>query len=225
MATELTIANDFKNLPAKTQDMLKEWRLSPKKSYDSLPTLRVDKILSNDSPVLAQIKNYVGEPNAIMAISIAIEEVANLVNVGKEMSPRQVATTAKMILKRFWYFKMEDIKSCFYSRITEEKIYTLDPSTLLRWLGEYDLRRDNTCEDLAEREKREDSAKQATTYNAWVDALKQRAQSGDKEAQETLDSHLDFKARLSRCKSLSEEREKEIQFRIFKCKYEQNKKK
>lgn len=181
--------------------------------------LSAGKIIRRESPTLRQIREYKDDAQLLMIISMAINEICDFVNVGVKMSPSQVAMTAKLVASRFWYFKMEDIKSCFYSRLTTEKVYTLDGQTIMRWLGEYDLERDNACEDAAVADKGEAEAQGGVSYNDWLAALKAEAASGNKNAAESLAMHNRLLEDLRNSPTEEQLRKKEIEFRIFKHNY------
>lgn len=191
--------------------------------YESLPTtISQSEIIRLDAPLLSNIKNYVGEANAIMVLSLAITEISDLVNVGKQMSETQIAKTAKQILKRFWYLKVEDIKKCFHEKITNEKLFTLDGQTIIRWLGEYDLKRDNVCEDIATNEgKKQDSSTGTISHSVYLAMLEAKANAGDESAKKTLAECQ------KRAKSLTPDdiRKRETEYWLYKYKYLKDKNK
>ena len=62
------------------------------------------------------------------------------------MNDVQVALTADLIIDRFYYLKLEEIKLCFRNAMASGKIYDrLDGNIILGWLNEYDAQRDVNC--------------------------------------------------------------------------------
>lgn len=219
-STAAIAVRDASTLPVPLRNALAGWATSPKRCYGSLPVLRVDRILKlEDSPTLLQIKTHIDEEQALMAVTLAIDELSDFVNIGTKMTPIQKAMAAKLVLGRFWYFRMEDIKGCFYDRLTKERVFTLDGQTILRWLGEYDLERDRACEDEAVAEKSKAEAKGGVSYDEWLSALESAASKGDTGAKDTLDTHRKLMEDLRKSPTEEQLRKKEMDFRIFKHNY------
>lgn len=145
---------------------------------------------------LATIKH--GDINAAQAIiSIAISEVVKFFNVGKIMNAAQVAITAELIIDRFYYLKLEEIKYCFHRAMCSSKVYDrLDGNIIIGWLNEYDAERDEFCslnvisENKAH--KADDKSSISCPYDAYWDNQQRLAESGDEEAIERVKFHEDL---------------------------------
>lgn len=212
---KLALSEKWKALPTLKRERLDSWRKLPSQSYETTPVLSINDIINLETPTLGDIKNYIDPMQAEMVIGLAINEICNFVNVGQQMSSPQKALTAKLICKRFWYFKPEDIKACFYERLTNEKLYILDGQTFLRWLGEYDLKRANACEDEAIGNnigyKQDDNAISHAVYKKMLES---KATAGDKDSIEKLSL---YKRRESIKTPWPIEKEQE--YRLFRHKY------
>lgn len=205
-------------LPAETRIRMKEWRESPRKSYDSLPDVISHKeILESDSPTLSQIRRHVGAENAEFVVSMAIEDVNRMFRRDRRMEDCDIVFTAKAILRRYWYLKPEDIKKCFNGR--RPKQFVLEGDSFLSWLGEYDLERDNACEEAAMADKAGAEAQGGVSYDDWLAALKAEAASGNEKAAESLEAHNRLLADLRHSPTEEQLRKKEMDFRIFKHNY------
>lgn len=165
MQNKITLRNKTP-LPPVTIQRLQEWRKSPRLSYDSLPdVISHAEIFKSESPTLAQIKNRIGLAQAVMVVSLAINEVNMMFRANRRMTAEEVALTAKRIVNTYWYLKPEDIKKCFNS--PRPKQFVLEGDSFLSWVAEYDLRRDNACEDDAHNGKALANTEGAVTYEEY----------------------------------------------------------
>lgn len=214
MTNEITKRDSLPSLPVATKVLMQGWRVSPRKSYDSLPeTISHEEIIRSDSPCLAQIKNHISPDTAKMIVAMAIEDVNRLFRADRRMEPQDIAVTAKAILRRFWYLKPEDIKKCFNGR--RPKQFVLEGDSFISWLSEYDLRRDNTCEDMAVNGKPDEPNSGAITHKTYLAMLKARADSGDKEAARSIAEYQ----RRGRSDSLQDKERKRQEFIKYKIEY------
>lgn len=144
---------------------------------------------------------------------MAIEDVNLMFRKDRRMEPREIALTAKRIVDKYWYFKPEDIKKCFEGR--RPKQFVLEGDSFLSWVAEYDLQRDNACEDEAQNGKENDVVPNAISHEVYLGMLKSKANSGDKDALKILEQYQ------KRSKILSQEelRRKEADFKLYRHKY------
>lgn len=186
MPNEIALRNP-ELLPAPVAEKMKEWLLSPRRSYDSLPgTISHADIFNSDNPTLGQLARNIGRDRTRMIVSIAIENVNRLFRADRRMDPDDIAFLAGRIVTQYWYLKPEDIKKCFEGR--RPKQFVLEGDSFLSWLAEYDLQRDRACEDTAANRKAEEerSSAGAISDKVYREILKARAESGDDEARQTL---------------------------------------
>lgn len=144
---------------------------------------------------------------------MAIEDVNRIFRPDRRMAECDIVTTAKVILRRFWYLKLEDIKKCFSGR--RPKQFVLEGDSFISWLGEYDLQRDNACEDMAVSGIPDDRNPGAITHKAYMALLESRANRGDDEAKEILAGIC----RRTKGMSKEELRRKESEFRKYRKEY------
>lgn len=153
-------------LPVATQTLMREWRESPRKSYDSLPeVISHEEIIKSPSPTLSQISRFVDETQALAVISMAIDDVNYLFRKDRRMDERDIVVTARAILRRYWYLKPEDIKKCFTG--PRPKSFVLEGDSFLSWLAEYDLKRDNACESMKSDPEEVSASEGAVTFEEW----------------------------------------------------------
>lgn len=173
-------------LPARTLELMKEWQVSPKKCYDKLPdVISHEDIFASKSPTLSQIIRSLGVAQAVMIVAMAIEDVNRMFRQDRRMPPEDIAVVARKIVRNYWYYKPEDIKKCFNGR--RPKSFVLEGESFLAWLGEYDLSRDNACEDAAQSAvAMENKHAGVISDKAYREILKRRAGQGDEQAQEIL---------------------------------------
>ena len=166
MSNEITLRGKAAMLPAATQTLMREWRESPRKSYDSLPeVISHEEIIKSPSPTLSQISRFVDETQALAVISMAIDDVNYLFRKDRRMDERDIVVTARAILRRYWYLKPEDIKKCFNG--PRPKQFVLEGDSFLSWLAEYDLKRDNACESMKSDPEEVSASEGAVTFEEW----------------------------------------------------------
>lgn len=150
-------------------------------------------MVAAQTPAIAKIKNEVSLDDTRALLSIAICEVCDFFNVGKNMNDAQIALTVDLIIEQFWYFKLEEIKYCFRRAMMREKLFDrLDGNIILGWLREYDAERTEEAMRISEQEalqseNRSFDSPRAVSYDDYLASLAERAKT-DKEAAEMLDS-------------------------------------
>lgn len=96
-----------------------------------------------------------GRPEVSLAttlLTIVVSQQVQYFNVGKTMNAAQVAMTVDDIIDRFGYMSLEEIATAFaLARRTAQVYDRLDPNILMSWLYDYDRRRDELCEQQAQR--------------------------------------------------------------------------
>lgn len=100
---------------------------------------------------------------------MAINDVNMMFRPDRRMGSEEVALTAKRIVGTYWYLKPEDIKKCFNS--PRPKQFVLEGDSFLSWIADYDLRRDNACEDEAYNGKKQAQTLNAVTYEEYRNSL------------------------------------------------------
>lgn len=179
------------------------------KLWQAVKPSSIYTMIKSDSPNLATIKNKASLAEAQALISLAICEVCEFYNVKQSMNDMQIAMTADVILERFWYLKLEEIKKCFRDAIVNEKVYErLDGSVFLGWLAKYDTERTNIAADISENEDKAQTNNDATlligdgqprgTYSEYKQRVLQRVEQGDEKAKEELEQINIFEDRMAR---------------------------
>lgn len=187
-------------------------------------------MVSAQTPTLAKIKNTASETDARALLYIALCEVCDFFNVGKNMSDTQIALTADLILESFWYLKLEEIKYCFRRAMQQEKVYDrLDGNMILGWLRDYDAERTEEAIRISEQKEAEELNQyhpdpQALTYDSYINSLWNLALYADPRAVEILSEMEDTKPMRIKFLTIEERHQKEFAFQLFRQKYIQNKK-
>lgn len=70
-------------------------------------------VFKSESPTIVTCKIELGEIKIAAALTILVNDLVNFFSVGKTIGGGSVADTVKLILKKFFYLKLEDIKFCF----------------------------------------------------------------------------------------------------------------
>lgn len=147
----------------------------------------------SDTPSLSCIKANLGEAGARAVIAIAVSEVVLFFNVGKNMNASQVALTADLILQRYWYLKVEEIKAVFRKAMNRAKVFDrLDGNVIIGWIAEYDAERDDLMEqiNINEKNRAENAApldiSDGIDFKTYASNIRSRVANGDKQAMELL---------------------------------------
>lgn len=157
-----------------------------------------DAILNTPDLPLSIIRKEITLAGARAILVIAINELVSFFNVGKTMNATQVALTADLIIDKFYYLKLEEIKLCFRNAMTSGKVYDrLDGNIILGWLMEYDAQRDEVASSLSINEANEQkSDNNGIFYGEYIAHLVETANGGDEEAKKLLESHYSFIERM-----------------------------
>lgn len=200
--------------------------------YQDLKTSSVSTMVAAKTPTLAKIKKSASETEARALLYIALCELADFFNVGKNMRDTQIALTVDLILESFWYFKLEEIKYCFRRAMMREKLFDrLDGNIIIGWLREYDAERTDEAMRISEQEESEKfnnvvPGVGAMSWAEYHDRLKSAAASGDAEAMAKIAEFNDLRS-SNKKKVLTKEQkhEKEVGFKqYFYNEYLKNKK-
>lgn len=192
--------------------------------YRGLPTnCSISTMVSAKTPTIAQIKNNVSLDDARALLSIAVCELCDFFNVGKNMNDTQIALTVDIMLERYWYLRLEEIKFCFRRAMAREKLFDrLDGNIILGWLGQYDAERTEEALRISEQEDRERFNPPAPPAGTAprptvLEQLRKAADEGTPGAAEAYES---LSAILSRpdCPAKTQE-QKEKEFRLWKLKH------
>ena len=206
---------------------VKDYAPSLLKLWQAVKPSTIYTMIKSDSPNLATIKNRASRADAQALISLAICEVCEFYNVKQSMSDVQIAMTADLILERFWYLKLEEVKKCFRDAIVNEKVYErLDGSVFLGWLAKYDTERTNIAVDISENEDKAQANNDATlligdgqprgTYSQYKQRVLQRIEQGDEKAKEELEQIEIFENRMARSGKHRDDRGfKEYFYRVY----------
>lgn len=160
------------------------------KLWQGLKTSSVSLMVAETQiPTLAKIKNDASEIDARALLYIAVCEVCDFFNVGKNMNDIQIAATVDLILESFWYLKPTEIKYCFRRAMMREKLFDrLDGNIIIGWLRAYDAERTEEAMSLSEREETRQCPKPsesagAVSYQDYLDNLRERAKTDDRAAE------------------------------------------
>lgn len=189
--------------------------------YRSLPTnCSVSTMVQAKTPTIADIKNNVSLADARALLSVAVCEVCDFFNVGKNMNDTQIAITVDLILESFWYLRLEEIKYCFRRAMRREKVYDrLDGNIIIGWLNNYADERTEEAMRISEQTsaQMQNAAPDpnAVSFDVYLAGLRERAKT-DPAAAALLES-ADNPALLNRTVATDEVKQrKEHEFRMWR---------
>lgn len=146
-------------------------------------------MVAAQTPTIAKIKNDVSLDDVRALLSIAVCEVCDFFNVGKNMNDAQIALTVDLIIEQFWYFKLEEIKYCFRRAMMREKLFDrLDGNIIMGWLREYDTERTEEAIRISEQRDLQQvnetaDCPEAVSFEDYVADLRNRALKDEKAAE------------------------------------------
>lgn len=170
------------------------------------------------TPTLAKIRNEASETDARALLYIAVCELCDFFNVGKNMNDTQIGLTVDLILESYWYFRLEEVKYCFRRAMARGKLFDrLDGNIILGWLREYDNERTEEAmraSDQAESERLNAPCDNpgAVSFERYTEILRERAESGDEDAAARL-KEIDEGSRGAASAPTLDGREREIKFK------------
>lgn len=148
-------------------------------------------MVAAQAPTLARIKNEISLDDARALLSIAVCEVCDFFNVGKNMNDMQIALTVDLIIEQFWYFKLEEIKYCFRRAMMRERLFDrLDGNIIIGWLREYDVERTEEAMRISDQRAMQELNEPkeragAVSFETYLANLRERAKT-DAEAAKLL---------------------------------------
>ena len=191
------------------------------KLWQGLKTSSVSTMVAAPTPTLAKIKNEASEMDARALLYIALCEVCDFFNVGKNMNDTQIAMTADLILESFWHLKLEEIKYCFRRAMMREKLFDrLDGNIIIGWLRAYDDERTEEAMRLSDQEASQQLNDRkdyngAVSFDDYVAGLRERAKTDENAA--ALLKEIDNPSPRRLTLLTNEERaKKEHDFRLWK---------
>lgn len=101
----------------------------------------IAKAMDSSKPSLARIKKEKGEEASVRIVSEFIMAANDFFNVSVKMNPTQVSITSEMIIEKYYYLRVDEIKLCFRKAMFGEygEIYNrIDGSVIFSWLQKYD---------------------------------------------------------------------------------------
>jgi hypothetical protein len=179
-------------------------------------------------PMLSDIQREIGLTKTRAMLVLALSAITKCLNVSRNMTDQQVAVAADLIIKEYWYYTIPEVKDCLQQALVNEKLYErLDVNVVMQWFRDYDIRRDEKIIEFQSQEKKrhENEIKEPMKVGSSFDEYRQRvaakAAQGDKQAIEDLKNIESVMA--SSPLSIEAQRQKEIQFKLFKAQYDKRK--
>lgn len=176
-------------------------------------------MVAAQTPTLAKIKNSASRTDARALLSIAICELCDFFNVGKNMNDTQIALTADLILEQYWYLHLEEVKYCFRRAMLREKLFDrLDGNIILGWLAAYDTERTAEAMRLSEQEDSENFNAPALPQGSEPrpTVLEQLRKAADEGLPGAAEAYENLSAILSRPESEKTQHQKDQEFRQWK---------
>lgn len=160
-----------------------------------LPVRTASENIRSESPNLAELQRLIPKHGDVVVQTIlihALNELKDLVNVGKNLTNAQIAYLSQRIMSSYWMLKPEEVKFVLYRGVEREKLFDrLDPNIVLGWFADYDAERTEAAMRQSDQEALQmqfenNPSPGAISYQAYIDSLWVLAYYADPEAVETL---------------------------------------
>jgi len=122
---------------------------NPLAHFNRIEVRTVLDIIKTDSPSLSVIRKDNGEEKTMAAINAVIIDLAKFFSVGRSMNAEQVKETARLVIKSYYYLKVEDLKlfsDNFKAGLYGKTFDRIDGNVILLALAEYVEGRMNAVE-------------------------------------------------------------------------------
>lgn len=155
----------------------------------------------------------------------ALNELKDLINVGKNLTNPQISFIASRLIEKYGYWKIEEIKYVLYRAVEREKLFDrLDPNIVLGWFADYDDERTEEAMRISDQEEAQQANQiterpDAVSFEGYVESLRCKAENGDKDAKERLDEIENPPLIRMRLLTAEEKHQKELEFFKFKTEY------
>lgn len=130
---------------------MKNFTANPLAYFQGIKVATIEDCLKSDGKALATIRKEVGEMQVIAAVQILILNLCEFFSVGKNMNNNQIKETARLLVKDYYYLKIDDLRLFFdkmkggaYGQLYDR----LDGSVILNNLREYCEERISVAEEL-----------------------------------------------------------------------------
>lgn len=209
--------------PAK-QTAIQRWTQQPMQYYRELPISTMSDMIQSDSPTLWDIRNHTDNATAIGLLVKALIYTARLVNVENNLTEDQIGEIANDVLNEMGYLKMEEVKHILKTAVRTKKIYArLDYNVVMGWFEQYDSERTEEAIRISDRKAQiaqmEQPSEDGITFEQYAELLRQRADSGDKSAQERL-KQIEAPSDIGiHCVSREQRKQRDDEFKTFYSKY------
>lgn len=111
----------------------------------------IEQCINSDSKPLAAIRRDIGEDKLLSAINLLLVDFAAFYSVGRQMGVEQIKETARLIVKNYYYLKVDDLNLFFDQMKSGEFGQTydrIDGNVILANLKVYSEKRMALAEEL-----------------------------------------------------------------------------
>jgi len=162
-----------------------------------------------------------GDVMVQVVLIYALNELRDLVNVGKNLTDKQIAFIAGRLASEYGYFKMEEIKYVLHRGVEREKLFDrLDPNIVLKWFAAYDDERTAEAVALSDRESAQThggagQGSGAVSWDSYVDSLWNLALYADPRAVELLSQIAETASPPAKPLTSGQRHQKELDFKQY----------
>lgn len=89
---------------------------------------------------MSKIRKEIGDAGTKVILIDAIVDLVMFFNIGKTMNQQQVIVTSDLILQKYWYLRLSELKYCFTQAMTGAygKVYDrIDGAVIFEWIEKY----------------------------------------------------------------------------------------
>ena len=149
------------------------------KSSASSTEVTLQQILTlKTSPALSEIKKVKGEQIALGVVVALMDECQQYFNLQQPMNKQQLLLTAELIMEKYYYLRVEELRMCFRMAMKGEfgPVYNrIDGQVFFEWILKYMPTREGVTTRMQKEQQSNNNIYEMFQHPQVVDAIQQAA--------------------------------------------------
>ena len=154
------------------------------------------------SPALSELKKNKGEQIAIGVLVSLMDECQQYFNLQQPMKPQQLMLTAELIIEKYYYLRVEELRICFRMAMMGEfgTVYNrIDGQIFFEWILKFLPTRQNVTDQMKQQQQTNNNIYDIFAHPQMADALQQVS---DKLLIKQVPVHEEKRSKLSNFEQL-----------------------
>lgn len=128
------------------------------------------------SPALSELKKNKGEQIAIGVLVSLMDECQQYFNLQQPMKPQQLMLTAELIIEKYYYLRVEELRICFRMAMMGEfgTVYNrIDGQIFFEWILKFLPTRQNVTDQMKQQQQTNNNIYDIFAHPQMAEALQQ----------------------------------------------------